>query len=565
MDNRWVLCDSDREKVDNLQAQLKVHPTICQLLVQRGIETYNDAKKFFRPSLDDLHDPFLMKDMDKAVDRIHEAIVKKEKILVYGDYDVDGTTSVALFHTFFSNLTDQVRYYIPDRYKEGYGLSKEGVDWAKERGVEVIVSLDCGITAVDEIAYAETLGIEVIVGDHHLPGDEIPPAFACLDPKQTDCNYPYKELSGAGIGFKICQAYAQRYNIDMGKVHDLLDFVVISIASDIVPITGENRVLAYYGLQKLNEDPRPGIKVIFDSLELDKEITISDLVFIIGPRINAAGRMEHAKLAVDMLLDRGTINIDKKAANLNLNNSARQDIDKSITEEALQMLDEDPMMKDGLSTVMFKPEWHKGVIGIVASRLIDTYHRPTIVLTGEGEIISGSARSVSGFNIYNALEACSDLLESFGGHKYAAGLSLKRENLELFRERFEKAVKQNIDERCLTPEIKLDAEIALDDVNPKFYNLIKQFAPFGPGNMKPVFITKALKDAGRSKILKDKHLRLNVRNGYTRYMHGIGFGMADKFDIVKNGKFDVCFNIEENHWNGRTDLQLKLKDVRPSN
>lgn len=564
MDNRWVVCDSDKDKVQSLQEQLNIHPTICQILVQRGIETYEQAKQFFRPSLDDLHDPFLMMGMDKAITRLHKAITEKEKILIYGDYDVDGTTSVALTYTFFNQFTDQLEYYIPDRYKEGYGISLEGIKWAKENDYSLILSLDCGITAVDEISYAKELGIDFIIGDHHLPGENLPPAFATLDPKQCDCCYPYTELSGAGIGFKICQAYAMRYDVDMEKVYDLLDYVVISIASDIVPITGENRTLAYFGLKKINENPRPGIKVIFDSLQLDKQVTVMDLVFIIGPRINAAGRMKHARLAVDMLIDGGTVGIDDKIKAINENNSARQDVDRSITEEALEMIRSNPKLRDRYSTVICKDDWHKGVIGIVASRLIESFYRPTVVLSKSNGLLSGSARSVKGFSVYDALDHCSDLLETFGGHKYAAGLSLKPENLEAFQNKFETYVTNTISKECMTPEIRIDAEISTTDITPPFFNILRQFAPFGPGNMHPVFMTKSLRDAGRSRLLKDKHIKFNVRNGTYGFVNGIGFNIGEKIDVVKKKNFDVCFSIDENHWNGRTELQMRVKDIRES-
>jgi len=563
--NKWKLCDSDKHIAQQLQEELKINPVFCDLLVQRGIKTYDDAKSFFRPSLDNLHDPFLMKGMREAIDRLDRAIRDDEKILIYGDYDVDGTTSVALTYTFFRNFTNKIDYYIPDRYGEGYGLSEKGVQWAKDNGYHLILTLDCGITAVDEVETANSLGIDIIVGDHHLPNDEVPKAIACLDPKQEDCDYPYKELSGAGIGFKICEAYALKHDIDLGKVYDLLDYVVISIASDIVPITGENRVLAYYGLQKINEDPRPGVKVIFDMLRLDKEITISDLVFTIGPRINAAGRMKHASLAVEMLIDKGSLSLDKKAQVLNTNNLKRRDIDQAITEEALNIIREDEVLQKNYSTVLYKADWHKGVIGIVASRLIENFYRPTIVLTESNGLISGSARSVKGFSIYDALQSCSDLLVTFGGHKYAAGLSLQEENLAEFQRRFEEVVRGSITEECLTPEIKIDAHIQLADINDKFYKILRQFAPFGPGNMRPVFLIENLRDAGRSRKLNNGHLKVNVKDPATNYyFDGIGFKLGKKIDVIKHGSFDACFNLNENEWNGRKTIQMLIKDIRKS-
>lgn len=568
MTNRWVLCDSDSNIASDLQKELNIHPIICKLLVQRGITTYDEAKQYFRPSLKDLHDPFNMKGMSEAVDRIKEAIENREKILIYGDYDVDGTTSVALAYTFFRELTNQLDYYIPDRYSEGYGISKQGIDWASENGFSLIISLDCGITAVDEVAYAKSMGIDFIVGDHHLPGEKIPDATACLDPKQADCPYPFKELSGAGIGFKICQAYAQKLNIAEEKVFDLLDYVVISIASDIVPINDENRILAHFGLKKINENPRPGIKVIFDMLELDKEITVSDLVFTIGPRINAAGRMKHAKLAVDMLIDKGSLSLDQKAKSLNENNLERRNIDKGITEDALAMIQGNEEQLNKYSTVVYNPTWHKGVIGIVASRLIESFYKPTIVLTkSQNGLLNGSARSVKGFNVYNALLECEDLLETFGGHKYAAGLSLREENLMEFTRRFETIVSTSIDEDCLSPEIRIDTAITLNEINPKFFNIIKQFAPFGPGNMRPTFLIQNLSDGGRSKIIgaKKEHLKTNVKHPKLSYYYdGIGFNLGDKLKIIKSGKFDACFTLEENHWNGKTTIQMRLKDIQRS-
>lgn len=568
MNNRWVLRDSNIDNANELQKQLNIHPILCQLLVQRGITTYDQAKDFFRPSIKKLHDPFLMKGMDEAITRIHQAILNKEKILIYGDYDVDGTTSVALAYTFFRNFTDKIDYYIPDRYGEGYGLSEKGVKWAKENGYNLIITLDCGITAVDEVEAAAELGIDIIIGDHHLPSINVPEAIACLDPKQHDCNYPFKELSGAGIGFKICEAYAIRHKVDMDLVYDLVDYVAISIASDIVPIVGENRILAYYGLQKINEAPRPGIKVIFDMLRLDKEITISDLVFTVGPRINAAGRMKHASLAVEMLIDNGSLQLDKKAQVLNDNNQVRRDVDKTITEDALDMMDKDELEKNKFSTVLYSPSWHKGVIGIVASRLIENYYKPTIILTKSNGLLTGSARSVKGFSIYDALHECSDLLEAFGGHKYAAGLSLKEENFEAFKQRFEETVRDSIEEHSLKPEIKIDAEIDFDQINQKFFNIIRQFAPFGPGNMRPVFQMSNLSNGGRSKkVGKGKeHLKLNIKHPTKPfYLDGIGFNLGNKYDIVKKGNFNACFTLDENVYNGRTTIQMRLKDIQEIN
>lgn len=564
MKNHWVLCDSDSEKAKQLQKELNIHPILCQLLVQRGIDSYHDAKTFFRPSFEHLHDPFLMKGMRQAVERIHKAITQQEKILIYGDYDVDGTTAVSAVYTYFSTLTPYIDYYIPDRYSEGYGVSLQGIDWAIENNVSVIITLDCGITAVDQVNYANTNHIDVIIGDHHLPGDNIPDALACLDPKQQDCDYPYKELSGAGIGFKICEAYAKQYGNDIERVYDLVDYMVISIASDIVPMTGENRVLAYFGLQKINTNPRPGIKAIFDLLEIDRELSVTDLVFIIGPRINAAGRMKHAKMAVEMLIDKGSLQLDEKAEQLNDENLERRTIDREITDEAIDIIANSKTLIAKYSTVVYQPSWHKGVVGIVASRLIENYYKPTIVLTKSNGVLSGSARSVKGFSIYNALKECEDLLTTFGGHKYAAGLSLEEENLPAFQQRFEEVVKSTIEESSLHPEIKIDTVITLADITDKFYNILEQFAPFGPGNMRPVFMIEHLEDAGRSRVINNKHLKLNVMDKNTSYYYdGIGFNLADKYALI-NKPFDACFTLDLNEWNSKSTIQMKIKDIRPA-
>lgn len=546
-----------------LQEQLKIHPALCSLLVQRGVTSFDEAKKFFRPSLDNLHDPFLMKDMQKAVDRIVQAMANKEKILVYGDYDVDGTTSVALVFSFLGKYYIDIEYYIPDRYKEGYGISKQGIDWAKERGYTLIIALDCGIKSIDLIDYASSLGVDFIICDHHLPGDTVPNASAVLDPKQFDCDYPYKELSGCGIGFKLLQAYCIRHQIPFTELLPSLDLVAISIASDIVPITGENRILAYYGLKQLNAAPREGIKAILDLAAVKKELTITDIVFLIGPRINAAGRIDDAKNAVKLLISDTPSGAISNAEVLDQKNTERRRFDSDITKEALEMIASDESYKLRKTTVLFKNTWHKGVIGIVASRLLDVYYRPTIILTESNGMAAGSARSVSGFDIYSAIKECGDLLEQFGGHMYAAGLTMKLENVALFIERFEEVVCKQIQESMLTPEIIIDAELNLSDITPGFYKILNQFAPFGPGNMKPMFVTRGLMDSGGSRVVGNTHLRVSVRNSTGNMIYGIGFGLGFLEPLIKTEPVDICYCIEESEWNGDRRLEIVVKDIKP--
>ncbi len=580
MEKRWVLKEKgDFETVTKLQNELTIDIHLANLLVQRGIRTFEEAKSFFRPQLTDLHDPFLMKDMDLAIDRIEKAIHNKEKILVYGDYDVDGTSAVALVYSFIKEYYNEVDFYIPDRYSEGYGISYKGIDFAKENGFTLIIALDCGIKAVQQIDYANERQIDFIIGDHHRPGESIPKAIAVLDPKRLDSEYPYDELSGCGIGFKLIQAYSQKNNIDFSKIEKYLDLVAISIASDIVPITGENRILAYYGLKLINSKPRPGIEAVLkfsnvckneESIDdgnffFKRELSINDLVFLISPRINAAGRMETGRSSVELLNCDSIEKALKVGELVNNNNIDRKSLDSFTTQQAIEFIKSDEFLQSSKSTVIFNPEWHKGVIGIVASRLTEEYYRPTIVLTQSNGLITGSARSVKDFDIYDAIEACSDLLEHFGGHKYAAGLSLKPENFEKFRMKFEAEVAKSLTENMLTPEIEIDDNIQLKDINSKFYNILKQFAPFGPGNMSPIFLTDNVKDAGYSKVVGNNHIKLSVISpDVSSYpFSGIAFQQAQSFTYIQKGfPFSICYHIEENEWNGKTSLQLNVKDIK---
>lgn len=563
MEKRWVIKSAAAEVVEQLHKELKINPTLCSLLVQRGIHSYTQAKEFFRPRLENLHDPFLIKDMDKAIARLEQAMASDERIMIYGDYDVDGTTAVALVYGFINQIYKNIEYYIPDRYDEGYGISNKGIEHAASKGVKLIIALDCGIKANDKVDYAKEKGIDFIICDHHRPGDELPAAYAILDPKRDDCTYPYDELSGCGIGFKLLQGFCQSNNLPPQYLFDSLDLVCISIASDIVPITNENRVMAYYGLKRINENPRPGIKSLIETAGLDRELTIQDIIFVIGPRINAAGRLEHGKEAVRLLLskeDTAPLN----AHILEKKNIARRLIDGDITREALEMIESSEELKKRKSTVLFQPHWHKGVIGIVAARLIETYYRPTIILTGDGDMASGSARSIPGFDVYNAILECSDLLEQFGGHKYAAGLTIKVDKIEAFKERFEDVVKASIHEELLIPEIEIDAELKLEELTDSFYNILEQFAPFGPGNLRPVFVTKGLKDTGKSALVgADKnHLKIQMGQQGSTSFEGIGFNQGEKLDIIKTGLFDVCYTLDINEWNGNRKLQLQVKDVK---
>ena len=573
METRWIIAkDADKQLVKSLSESLGIDEILATLLVQRGITNYEEAKDFFRPSLEHLHDPFLMKDMDKAVDRLQKAMNDGEKILIYGDYDVDGTTAVALIYTYLKNFVNKkkIEFYIPDRYEEGYGISYKGIDYAADNGFGLVIVLDCGIKAVEKIEYANQRGVDFIICDHHRPDEVIPNAVAVLDSKRPDCEYPYKELSGCGVGFKLISALSMRLGRPIEEVYELLDYVAVSIAADIVPITGENRVLAYFGLKQLNKNPRPGIAAVLRQAEqknaLDRELTISDLVFLIGPRINAAGRLEKASDSVRLLLATNSEHAEKLAASINDLNSKRREFDNAITEEALKMIDADEKLRNAKSTVIFNENWHKGVIGIVASRLTDSYYRPTIVLTRSGNLITGSARSIKNFDIYDAIDDCSDLLEHFGGHKYAAGLSLKPENLEKFAERFEKYVSEHLEDDDLTPELNVDIEMDFTNITPKFVRILKQFAPFGPGNLSPVFLTKNVVDAGFSRAVGNrKHLKLSVmQQGNTDFVFsGIAFQKGDLYErIHEKEPFTMCYYIEENFWQGKTSLQLNVKDIK---
>lgn len=561
---RWKIKPiPEAEKVDFLSKKLKVEKPIAHLLVQRGIETFEDANRFFRPKLEDLHDPYLMKDMDKAIARIEKAIKNNENILVYGDYDVDGTTSVALVSEYLKTYYPNVFTYIPDRYDEGYGVSYKGIDFAHDNDFSLIITLDCGIKAVDKVAYASEKNIDFVICDHHTPGKIIPNAIAVLDPKREDCEYPYKELCGCGVGFKLVQALAERRGLGIEDLILYLDLVATAIAADIVPITGENRILAYYGLKVINENPRVGIQAILNIAKIEK-LNVTDVVFGIAPRINAAGRMKHGQHAVDLLTETDIDTAREYALEIETFNTDRRETDKEITKEALLQI-EQTMEVDRKTTVVYHESWHKGVIGIVASRLIETYYRPTLVFTKSGDRLVASARSVSGFNIYNALENCADHIEQFGGHKYAAGLTLHKDNFEKFKDAFERVVSETIPSQLLTPEIKIDSEINLSDVTPKFYRIIKQFGPFGPGNNNPVFMTKNLYDAGFSRCVgkENDHLKLDVKQGDADRFPGIGFGLGDKIDMVSSGRpFTAVYCLDENHWNGKTTLQLRVKDIK---
>ncbi|MFN8257957.1 MAG: single-stranded-DNA-specific exonuclease RecJ [Bacteroidales bacterium] len=569
MKNRWILkSGGDPEIISGLSKELGVDNIIASMLVQRGITTFNEARDFFRPSLQNLHDPFLMKDMDKAVTRLNTAIQNNEKILVYGDYDVDGTTSVAMVYSFLKEFHRNIDFYIPDRYTEGYGISFKSIDFASDNDIDLIVALDCGIKANDKIAFAREKNIDFIICDHHTPGNEIPEAVAVLDPKREDCGYPFKELSGCGVGFKLLQGLTNRNNLNEENLFQLLDLVAVSIASDIVSISGENRILASFGLKKLNENPRTGLKAMIKIAGMEsKEIIVSDLVFKIGPRINAAGRIESGRSAVKLLIEEDELFAQELSAKINEHNEKRQSLDKTITEEALEMIKSNEDLQLRKSTVLFNKEWHKGVIGIVASRLIENYYKPTVILTESQGFATGSARSVNGFDLYAAIEHCSDLLESFGGHKHAAGLTLKLGNLENFVNKFEEFVKINITEEQQLPAITIDQKISFAEITPKFFRIVNQFAPFGPGNMTPVYLTENVKNAGLSKIVgkTEEHLRLDLQDEKNYRMQGIAFFMSDYYQLVdKNQSFNICYSIDENEFNGKTSLQLRVRDIHKS-
>ncbi len=594
MEKRWVIKEKgDAEIIERLSKELDISEPLANLLAQRGIKSFEEARTFFRPDYSQLHDPFLMKDMDKAVARIQKAIKLKEKILVYGDYDVDGTTAVALVYSFLKKIGAQLDFYIPDRYAEGYGISVQGIDYAAENNFKLIIALDCGIKAIDKIEYAKSKQVEFIIGDHHRPGDILPDAVAVLDAKREDCPYPFKELSGCGVGFKLAQALAQNKQLPFKQLEEYLDLVAISIAADIVPITGENRVLAYFGLERINKMPRKGVEAILKYTSVrkarprnlnqaqnmfDKPLGISDLVFQLGPRINAAGRIESGKDSVRLLISKTQEEADVIADQINDLNTERRSLDSKTTEEALAILENDPEQKNKKANIVFKPDWSKGVIGIVASRLIENYYKPTVVFTKSNGLLTASCRSVHGFDIYDAIESCSEHLEHFGGHKYAAGLSIKPENYEAFCHCFEKYVQEHITESSLIPQIKIDLTLSLNELNQKFYRILKQLAPFGPGNMLPVFQAEELIDTGKSRIVGEKHIKLDVvhKNTSGFPIAGIAFQQADKFGLIKSGTnyykkgntekqtvFNLCFTLEENNWNGVKNLQLNVKDIKP--
>ncbi len=561
---RWTLKPKPSEEtVQHLAKALNVEDFVATLLVQRGIETFEDARQFFRPSLEDLHNPYLMKDMEKAVARIEKAIKNEENILVFGDYDVDGTTAVSLVSSYLKTYYPNVATYIPDRYDEGYGISFKGIDFADDNGFSLIIALDCGIKSIDHVGYAKARNIDFIICDHHRPGEFLPEAVAILDPKRDDCSYPYDELCGCGIGFKLIQALGQNRNETIDDLIPYLDLVSAAIAADIVPMTGENRVLAYFGLQVINSDPRPGIKAIIHQIK-KQTLDITDVVFIIAPRINAAGRIKHGNHAVELLTEFDFEQAQQFASEIEAYNSERKDLDKLITKEALQQIEENNE-KERFTSVVFQEDWHKGVIGIVASRLIETYYRPTLVFTKSGDKYAASARSVKGFDVYNALEACTEHLEQFGGHMYAAGMTLKQENYQIFKDAFEKEVEKTIHPDMLTPEIAVDAEIDFADITPKLIRILKQFEPYGPQNMTPIFLTRNIKDTGHGKPLgqEDEHLKLFVKQNNSEGIAAIGFNLGNKIELTTHQKpFQAVYCIDENEWKGKLSLQLRLRDIK---
>ena len=560
---RWTINqNSDQKIINQLSNELSIDTTLAALLVNRGIVSFDDAKNFFRPKLEHLHNPFLMMDMDIAVKRIDQAISNKENILIYGDYDVDGTTAVSLVFSYLKTHTQNLATYIPDRYEEGYGISYQGIDFADDNNITLIIALDCGIKAIEKVSYASEKGIDFIIGDHHKPGLEIPKALAVLNPKRKDCQYPYKELCGCGIGFKLIQAIASEKGESIDDLVPYLDLVAIAIAADIVPITGENRILTHYGLQVINSNPRTGIKAIIHQLKKNS-LNITDVVFIIAPRINAAGRIKHGNAAVELLTELDFEAAKEFAATINEYNLRRKELDQQMTKEALDQI-KNLGEQERHTTVVFDENWHKGVIGIVASRLIETHYRPTLVFTKSKDVLTASARSVKGFDVYEALEQCSEFIDQFGGHKYAAGLTLKPENYQAFKNKFEEVVSATIDKKLCTPEIMIDAELDLSTITPKFYRILQQMAPFGPKNMRPVFKTSAVRDNGYGKLVgsEKNHLKLNIIHGADRKTYNaIGFGLGEKINHIQN-TFDIAYTLDENEWNGVKSLQLVLKDIR---
>lgn len=568
-DRKWQVKEvTDPEAVVRLSAELGIDSVLSTLLVQRGIKTFEQARAFFRPSLESLHDPFLMKDMDKAVERLRKAVEGKEKILVYGDYDVDGTTAVSLVYSFLGRFTKHLDYYIPDRYDEGYGLSIKALDWAAQNGFSLVITLDCGIKAIDKVRYAGSKGMDVIICDHHLPEEELPAAVAVLDPKREDCHYPFDDLCGCGVGFKLVQAYAQTVGMPFEELEPLLDLLVVSIASDLVSVTGENRVLSHFGLKRLNEKPRKGLQAIISLSNLEPDhVTIDDIVFKIGPRINAAGRMESGRLAVELLTAEDDRTAALIASQINDNNNERKSIDREITREALDMVQNGKCLACQNATIVYNPEWNKGVVGIVASRLVEAFYKPTFVLTKSNGFVTGSARSVRGFDLYDSIERCADLLENFGGHIYAAGLTLKEENLPEFARRIETYVSEHLTPEMSTPVVDVDSKLDFSQITPKFFRILKQFQPFGPGNNSPVFLTEHVYDDGNGRKVGPaaQHLKLELIQESQPYhqIGAIGFNMAEYFDHIKAGNpIDICYSVVENYYRGNSTIQLRLKDMR---
>ena len=566
---KWILKQSaDADKVERLAAEVGIDRVLAELLVKRGVETFEQARSFFRPSLDDLHDPFLMKDMDLAVERLHKAITGGEKILIYGDYDVDGTTAVALVYSFVKRFTDNVDFYIPDRYDEGYGVSIKGIDWAAAGGFSLIITLDCGIKAIDKTLRAKKKGIDLIICDHHLPESSLPEAVAVLDPKREDCNYPFDDLSGCGVGFKLVQAYSQKFGIPFETLTPLLDLLAVSIASDLVTMVGENRVLSHFGLKVLNENPGKGLLAMIELANLEPgHITVDDIVFKIGPRINAAGRMESGRLAVELLTATDKARAMKIGEQINNNNNERKSIDRETTQEALEMVQQGKCLASENVTIVYNPKWNKGVVGIVASRLVEAFYKPTVVLTKSNGFVTGSARSVAGFDLYQSIESCADLLENFGGHVYAAGLTLKEENLEEFAGRMNDFVAGKITSEMLTPIVEIDAKLDFARITPKFFRILKQFQPFGPGNNNPLFLTENVYDVGSGRKVGagGVHLKLDLIQESQPYhqIAAIAFNMADYYDYIKSGNpLDVCYSIVENYYRGSSSLQIRVKDLR---
>ena len=568
-EREWRLRDSgDPENVAQLSAELGIDPVLASLLVTRGVHTFEEARSFFRPSLSALHDPFLMKDMDLAVARLEKAVASQEKILVYGDYDVDGTTAVALVYSFIRRLTSSVDFYIPDRYDEGYGVSKKGIDWASDNGFTLIITLDCGIKAIDKVKYAADKGIDLIICDHHLPEEEIPAAAAVLDPKREDCTYPFDDLSGCGVGFKLVQAYSQKNGLPFESLLPLLDLLVVSIASDLVKVVGENRVLAHFGLKRLNEEPRIGLQAMINLANLEQgHVTIDDIVFKIGPRINAAGRMESGRLAVELLTAETEEAAVTIGSQINDNNNERKSIDREITKAALDMVQDGTCCSSENAVIVYGPDWNKGVVGIVASRLVEAYYKPAFVLTKSNGFVTGSARSVRGFDLYEAISSCADLLENYGGHIYAAGLTLREENLPEFVRRIDKYVGEHISDEMATPIVDVDSEINFSQITPKFFRILKQFQPFGPGNSAPVFLTKNVYDDGNGRKVGPggQHLKLELIQESQPYhqISAIAFNMASLFEHIRNGNpIDICYSVVENYYRGNSTIQLRIKDMR---